>query len=182
MVRRVAIAVDKAYLLGVGSGGDPVKGLANYDATSAVQATSTGAASLANLRSLRKDLGAWGLDTNEVTFVVSTDIYYDLLDDTLFQTWDKVGPKATLLTGSVGMIGNSNVLVSSQFPTKAGGSTSATTNIAAIAVATGNQRGLRFDTQDLVETQRKVLVASLRTGVTQISTNLGMGVSTFRWS
>lgn len=187
MVRRVALAVDKAYLLGAGAGADPVKGLAIYDATSAVQATNTGAASIANLRALRKDLGAWGLDTNEVTYVVSTDIYYDLLDDTLFQTVDKVGTRATLLTGQVGSIGNSPVLVSSQFPTKAGGSTSAVTNIGAIAVATGNfiagnQRGLRFDTQDLVETQRKVLVASLRTGVTQVTTNLGQGVSTFRWS
>jgi HK97 family phage prohead protease/HK97 family phage major capsid protein len=187
MVRRVALAVDKAYLLGAGAGADPVKGLAIYDATSAVQATNTGAASIANMRALRKDLGAWGLDTADVQYIVSTDIYYDLLDDTLFQTMDKVGVKATLLTGQVGTIGNSPVLVSSQFPTKAGGSTSATTNIGAIAVASanflaGNQRGLRFDTQDLVETQRKVLVASLRTGVTQVTTNLGQGVSTFRWS
>ena len=187
MVRRVALAVDKAYLLGAGAGADPVKGLAIYDATSAVQATNTGAASIANLRALRKDLGAWGLDTNEVTYIVSTDIYYDLLEDTSFMTFDKVGPRATILTGQVGTVGNSPVLVSSQFPTKAGGSSSATTNIGAIAVATGNfiagnQRGLRFDTQDLVETQRKVLVASLRTGVTQVTTNLGQGVSTFRWS
>ena len=187
MVRRVALAVDKAYLLGAGAGADPVKGLCTYDATSAVVATNTGAATIANMRSLRKDLGAWGLDTNEVTYIVSTDVYYDLLDDTNFLTWDKAGPRATILTGSVGTIGNSNVLVSSQFPTKAGGSTSATTNYAAIAVASanflaGNQRGLRFDTQDLVETQRKVLVASLRTGVTQVTTNLGVGASVLRWS
>lgn len=187
MVRRVALAVDKAYLLGAGAGADPVKGLATYDATSAIVATNTGAATLANMRSLRKDLGAWGLDQNEVTYIVSTDVYYDLLDDTNFLTWDKAGPRASILTGSVGTIGSSNVLVSSQFPTKAGGSTSATTNYAAIAVASanflaGNQRGLRFDTQDLVETQRKVLVASLRTGVTQVTTNLGQGVSVLRWS
>jgi len=187
MVRRVALAVDKAYLLGAGAGADPVKGLCTYDATSAVVATNTGAASIANLRSLRRDMGAWGLDTNEVTYIVSTDVYYDLLDDTNFLTWDKAGPRATILTGQVGTVGNSPVLVSSQFPTKAGGSTSATTNYAAIAVASanflaGNQRGLRFDTQDLVETQRKVLVASLRTGVTQVTTNLGIGASVLRWS
>lgn len=187
MIRRVAKSVDLAMLRGAGSGADPVKGLAIYDATSAVTATSTGAASVANLRSLRKDLGVWGLDTADVTYVVSTDIYYDLLDDTLFQTMDKVGPKATLLTGQIGLIGNSPVLVSSEFPTKAGGSTSASTNIGAIAVATanfivGNQRGMRFDTQDLVETQRKVLVASLRTGMVQLTTNHGMGVSAFRWT
>jgi HK97 family phage prohead protease/HK97 family phage major capsid protein len=187
MIRRVAKSVDLAFLRGAGSGADPVKGICGYDATSAVVATNTGAASIANLRSLRKDMGFWGLDPADVTYVVSQDVYYDLLDDTLFQTMDKVGPKATLLTGQIGLIGNSPVIVSAQFPTKAGGSTSATTNIAAVAFATanflvGNQRGLRFDTQDLVETQRKVLVASLRTGMTQLTTNNGQAVSVLRWS
>lgn len=187
LVRRIARGVDKAILLGAGAGGDPVKGVSTYDTTSAVTATNTGAASIANLRSLRKDLGAWGLDPAEVVYVVSTEVYYDLLDDTAFQTMDKVGAKATLLTGQVGTIGNSPVLVSAEFPTKAGGSTSATTNYGAIAVAPGNfmvgvQRGMRFDTQDLVEYQRKVLVASLRTGMTQVTTNLGQGVSVLRWT
>lgn len=187
MVRRVSRAMDKAYLLGAGGGADPVKGAALYDATSVVVPTNTGAASIANLRALRKDLGAWGLSPEELVYVVSTDIYYDLLDDTTFQTMDKVGDKATLLRGQIGVIGNTPVLVSDQFPTKAGGAATASTNIGAICVApgnflAGNQRGLRFDTQDLVETQRRVLVASLRTGMTQITTNLGQGVSTLRWS
>jgi HK97 family phage prohead protease/HK97 family phage major capsid protein len=187
MIRRVARAMDKAYLMGAGAGGDPVKGLSIYDATSVVVPTNTGAASVANLRALRKDLGAWGLDPAEVTYVVSTEVYYDLLDDTLFQTMQNVGTQATLLTGQVGSIGNSPVLVSSEFPTKAGGAATAATNIGALAFASanfmaGNQRGLRFDTQDLVESQRKVLVASLRTGLVQTTTNLGQGVSTLRWS
>jgi HK97 family phage prohead protease/HK97 family phage major capsid protein len=187
MVRRVARAIDKAYLLGAGAGADPVKGLAAYDGTSAVTATNTGACSIANLRSLRKDLGAWGLEPSELAYIVSTEVYYDLLDDTSFQTMDKVGPAATLLTGQVGFIGNTPVLVSSQFPVKAGGAATATTNIGALCVApgnfiAGNQRGLRFDTQDLVETQRKVLVSSMRTGLTQVTTNLGQGVSVLRWS
>ena len=187
MIRRVARAMDKAYLMGAGSGADPVKGISIYDATSAVTPTNTGVASVANLRALRKDMGAWGLDPAEVTYIVSTEVYYDLLDDTLFQTMQNVGTQATLLTGQVGSIGNSPVLVSSEFPTKAGGAATASTNIGALAFASanfmaGNQRGLRFDTQDLVETQRKVLVASLRTGLVQTTTNLGQGVSTLRWS
>ena len=183
MVRRISRGVDNAFLVGT----SPVAGLCSYDATSAVNATNTGKATVANLVSLRRDLGAWGLDPAEVTYIVSTDVYYDLLDDTTFQTMNQVGLQATLLTGQVGVIGNSPVLVSAEFPAKAGGTTTATTNIAALALASsnfivGNQRGLRFDTQDLVETQRKVLVASLRTGMTQISTNLGVGLSVLRWS
>lgn len=187
MVRRISRAIDRAFLYGVGSGADPVKGVASYDTTSAITATATGAASIANMLALRKDLGAWGLDPAEIVYVVSTDIYYDLLADTSFLTVDKIGDRATLRTGQVGSIGNSPVLVSAEFPSKASGSSSATTNYGAVCLApgnflVGNQRGLRFDTQDLVETQKKVLVASLRTGMTQVTTNLGQGVSVFRWS
>ena len=181
MIRRTARAVDKAFLLGAGTGADPVKGLAAYDAVSAVAPTVGGAATIAHLRALRKDLGAWGLDPSELVYVVSTDVYYDLLDDTSFQTMDKVGAQATLLTGQVGVLGNTPVLVSSEYANKAEG------EVGAICVApanflVGNQRGLRIDTQELVETQRRVLVASLRTGMTQTTTNLGAGVSALRWA
>lgn len=187
MIRRVAKAVDKAFLLGAGGGADPVKGFAIYDATSTVVPTNTGSVSIANLRSLRQDLGVWGLTQSEMRYIVSTDVYYNLLDDTLFQTMDKVGPQATLLSGQIGMIGQTPVLVSDVFPTKAGGAATASTNIGAICVApanfiAGSQRGLRMDTQELVETQRRVMVASLRTGMTQLSTVNGMGVSTLRYS
>lgn len=187
MIRRLARSLDRAFLYGAGSGADPVKGLCSYDATSAVNVTTSGAVTVANMRSLRKDLGAWGLDPVDVMYIVSTDVYYDLLDDTIFQTMDKVGPKATLLTGQIGVIGNSPVLVSAEFPAKTGSSSSAVTNYAALAVTpgnflAGNQRGVRVDSQDLVEKQSKVLVASLRTGMTQLTTNLGQGVSVLRWS
>ena len=187
MVRRVARAVDRAYLMGAGSGSDPVKGLATYHTTSSVTPTNTGVCTIANLRALRKGLGAWGLDPAELVYIVSTEVYYDLLDDTTFQTMNQVGVQATLLTGQVGSLGNTPVLVSAEFPTKAGGAATASTNIGAICVAPGNflggnQRGLRFDTQELVETQRRVLVASLRTGMTQVTTNLGAGVTVLRWS
>lgn len=187
MIRRVAKAVDKAFLLGAGAGADPVKGFTIYDATSTVTPTNTGVVTIANLRALRQDLGAWGLTQNELAYVVSTDIYYNLLDDTSFQTMDKVGTQATLLTGQIGMIGQTPVIVSDAFPTKAGGAATASTNIGAMCVATanfiaGSQRGLRMDTQELVETQRRVMVASLRTGMTQLSTVNGQGVSTLRYS
>lgn len=182
MVRRVARAVDRAFLRGAGSGSDPVKGLASYDESSAVtlDISDNAVASVATLRSMRQDLGLWGLDPADVVYVVSSDVYYQLLNDSVFQTMDKVGPQATLLTGQIGMIGNSPVLVSSEFASKDAGT------VGAIAVApanflVGNQRGLRVDTQDLVETQRKVLVASLRTGLVQTTTNQGQGVSALRY-
>jgi HK97 family phage prohead protease/HK97 family phage major capsid protein len=186
MVRRVARAVDKAMINGAGAGADPVKGVAMYDATSAVTVDSSAAVTVANLRALRKDLGAWGLDPAELVYVVNTEVYYNLLDDSTFQTVDKVGPQATLLTGQIGSIANTPVVVSGEFPSIAEGAATAASNIAAFCFApanflVGNQRGLRVDTDDLVETQRRVLVASLRTGLTQLTTNLGGAVSTLRY-
>lgn len=186
LVRRVAKAVDKAFLLGAGAGADPVKGFLTYDTSSAVTSAVANKMTLANLRAIRADMGVWGLTQNELVFVVSTDGYYDLLEDTSFQTMDKVGPSATILTGQIGMVGQTPVLVSDGFPTKAAGLATATNNYGAMCLNVSNfiagaQRGLRMDTQELVETQRRVIVASLRTGMTQLSTVNGMGVSAFRW-
>lgn len=182
MVRRVARAVDRAFLRGAGAGADPVKGLATYDAVSAVNLdiSDNAKATVATLRALRADLGVWGLDPAEVLFVVSSEVYYDLLEDTNFMTMDKVGPAATILTGQIGTVANIPVLVSGEFDSKGAGA------VGAVAFApgnfvVGNQRGLRIDTQDLVETQRKVMVASLRTGMTQVTTNLGGAVSALRY-
>lgn len=189
MVRRTARSIDKAFLLGAGSGGDPVKGLAVWAGTSSTVAAVATKVTVANLISLRKDLGALGLDPASVTFFVNTDVYYDLLQDTTFQTMNQVGPQATLLTGQIGQIGGSPVLVSGELPAKfsAANTASTTTNIGAVALYSpnfivGNQRGLRFDTQELVETQRRILVASMRTGLMQISSNLGAGVAALRYT
>jgi HK97 family phage prohead protease/HK97 family phage major capsid protein len=189
MVRRVARAVDRAMLRGAGAGADPVKGLATYDAASAVNLDIDGATiatgnyaklTVEALRALRRDVGVWGLDPSELVYIVSTDCYYDLLDDSNFLTVDKVGDRATLLTGQIGSVANTPVLVSGEFADKGAG------EVAAICYApanflVGNQRGLRVDTDDLVETQRRVMVASLRTGMTQVTTNYGQGVSALRY-
>lgn len=183
MVRRVARAVDRAMLRGAGSGADPVKGLAAYDAVSAVTLDISNAekTTVAKLQAMRRDLGAWGLDPAELVYIVSTEGYYDLLEDTNFLTVDKVGnDRATLLTGQIGAIGNTPVLVSAEFADKADGAVNAIC-FAPGNFLVGNQRGLRVDTQDLVETQRRVMVASLRTGMTQVTTNLGPAVSALRF-
>ncbi len=181
MVRRTARAVDRAMLRGAGAGADPVKGLVTYDVASSVTLAAAGTATVANLRALRKDLGAWGLDPSQLIYIVNTEIYYQLLEDATFQTVDKIGSQATLLTGQIGSIANTPVLVSAEFDAIGAGAAGALCFNPGNFVV-GNQRGLRFDTQDLVETQRKVLVASLRTGMTQITTNLGGAVSALRYT
>lgn len=182
MIRRLARAIDRAYLRGAGAGADPVKGLATYDAVSAVtQSIAGGPMTIAKMRNLRKDLGAWGLDPAGLLYIVSTDVMYDLLDDDDFQTMDKVGNLATFVSGQIGVIGNTPVVVSAEFDTKAN------LAIGALCLApqnfiAGNQRGLRMDTDVDVINQRNVLVASMRTGMTQLTTNLGAGVSAMQWT
>ena len=182
MVRRVAKAVDKAMLLGAGSGADPVKGLTVFATnTTATGNTVAAGMTVAKMRALRQNLGAWGLDPADVIYIVNTDTYYQLLDDTVFQTMNQVGPQATLLTGQIGQIGGSPVLVSAEYAAPGTGVAGAiAVNTANFIV--GNQRGLRIDTQELVETQRRVMVASLRTGMTQISTVNGNSVAAHKYT
>ena len=198
MVRRIARAIDRAFVQGAGSGQDPVKGLTKYSntAATAVNAATATAVTVANMRAMRAKLGVMGLDPADVTFIVNSSVYYDLLEDTTFQTMNQVGVQATLLTGQIGQIGNSPVLVSGELPDKPSSGTAigsspaawaADTNVGALAVYTtnfvvGNQRGLRMDTQELVETQRRVMVASLRTGFMQLSTAYGAGVVSLRYA
>ena len=194
MVRRIARSMDKALLLGAGSGTDPIKGLAKYyDSVTATSQAVASKVTVEKLRALRAALGTLGLDPAEVTYFVNNDVYYNLLDDEKFQTMNQVGVQATLLTGQIGTIGNSPVLVSGELPSMPTSSAAASagvtgvTNVGALAVYTpnfviGNQRGLRLDTQDLVEQQRRVMVSSMRMGFTQLSTNLGAGVAALRYT
>jgi HK97 family phage major capsid protein len=189
MIRRIARAVDKALLRGAGGTGDPITGLASAagSTTQTGITNTTTAVTVANLRNMRKQLGVWGLDPADVVYIVNSSVYYNLLEDTVFQTMNQVGPAATLLTGQIGQIGNSPVLVSGELgdPSATAGTTFA--NVGAICVApgnfvVGNQRGLRIDTQELVETQRRVMVASLRTGFVQVTSNYGAGVTRLIYS
>ena len=182
MIRRVARGVDKAFLLGAGDATTPVKGLSNWATnTTATGNTTTAGLTVAKLRTLRQGLGVWGLDPQEVIYIVNTDVYYNLLDDEKFQTMNQVGTQATLLTGQIGQIGGSPVLVSGEFATPGTGVPGAIcVNPGNFIV--GNQRGLRIDTQELVETQRRVMVASLRTGMTRVTNNYGAGVTAHKYT
>jgi N4-gp56 family major capsid protein len=128
----------------------------------------------------RRKLGAWGLNPNELVAFVSTQAYYELLEDEKFLTVDKAGPAATILTGQVGSIGNTPVIVSSSFDTAAvGGAAAVIVNPSNFLV--GTHRGMRVDSDDEVVNQRSVLVASMRIGMTQLSTVDGQGVVAIRY-
>jgi HK97 family phage prohead protease/HK97 family phage major capsid protein len=204
MARRMAKTLDKAMLLGDGTGSGTagtgqiaalVKGLASYHpvggvaasagvnpASAAVTLDISDAAkfSVAKAMEARKNLGAFGLIPSELVMFVSTQAYYELLEDEKFLTVDKAGPAATLLTGQVGSVGNTPVIVSASFEAANAG------EVAAIIVnpmnfLAGTHRGMRVDSDDEVINQRSVLVASMRIGMTQLSRIDGEGVIAVRY-
>lgn len=181
MVRRTAKSWDKALLIGQATAADPIKGLTTYEAAlDNTEVAVASAVTTGTLRTLRKNLGVWGLDPAQVVFFVNTDVYYELLEDTTFQTMDKVGDRATVLSGQIGSVGGSPVIVSGEMGAKSVG------NFGAIAVNTGNfmvgnYKGLNVESDYLVEQQQRILVASLRTGFQQITTVDGQAVSCQRW-
>ena len=193
MARRMAKTLDKAMLLGDGTGAGStsgqtaalVKGLASYDTVvnafgGTLDISDAAKFTVAKAMAARKALGAWGLNPSELVLFVSTQAYYELLEDTNFLTVDKAGPSATILTGQVGSVGNTPVVVSASFDAAAAG------NAAAVIVNPmnflgGTHRGMRVDSDDIVAEQRSILVASMRIGMTQLSTVDGQGVATVRY-
>lgn len=184
--RRMAKALDKAMLIGAAGASDPIKGIATYDATGVpargIDISASEKLTVAKVMAARKALGAWGLTPSELVIFVSTQGYYELLEDSNFLTIDKAGPNATLFTGQIGSVGNTPVLVSATIPA----ATPLPDELAAVIVnprnfLVGTHRGMRLDSDDEVINQRSVLVASMRIGMTQLSTVDGNGVACVRY-
>lgn len=115
------------------------------------------------LLALRTNMGKYGRRPSDVMYIVSLDCYYALLEDPDFQNIDEVGNLATKVTGEVGRLWGSSVLVCDEFPTAADG--------AAFAVAVNPrnfivpvQRGVIVEQDYEVANQRRVLVATQRRG------------------
>ncbi len=182
LIRRSARSIDKALLIGTASGVDPLKGITVW-ATAGDQVTvaTTAKPTVATLAALRREMGDWGLDPSGVVYIVSSDVYYDLLDDDDFRTNEKVGNNATILNGQIGNCNGSPVLVSGEFASKGNGV------IGAVAVAPrnfifGQYKTLRVETDTDVEKQRRILVATQRLAFQQISSTNGNGAGTLKWT
>lgn len=115
------------------------------------------------LLELRTNMGKYGRRPSDVIYVVSIDCYYALLEDPDFQNINEVGDLATKITGEVGRLWGSSVVVCDEFPTAADG--------AAFAVAVNPrnfvvpvQRGVTIEQDYEVSNQRRLLVATQRRG------------------
>ena len=122
-----------------------------------------------NLLTARKAMGKYGLNPSDVTYIVSSASYYDLLSDSAFQTLDEVGSDlAVRITGTIGAVFGSPVVVSEEFPAD-----NTNGNMAAVAVYARNYviprlRGVTVEQDYEVMNQRRVIVATQSLGFEEI--------------
>ena len=179
MVRSHARAIENAILAGddadgaFGTSGASFEGLLHLARNDSdyTQPSGTFAAgdsvTAADLLGLRKNMGKYGVNPSDVVYVVSQDVYYNLLEDAEFQDANLVGDMATKLSGEIGQVFGSRVLLCDEFATKAAA------KFNAIAVYPRNYvmprlRGVTIESDYEVANQRRVLVASQRLGFTDL--------------
>ena len=112
-------------------------------------------------------MGKYGIRPQDVVYIVSVSEYHNLISDSAYADSSQVEGLATKLTGQVGQVYGSPVLVSDEF------ATAAVSKFYAVAVNTRNfviprLRGVTVESDYEVANQRRVLVASQRLGFTDI--------------
>jgi len=178
MVRSHARGIENAILAGNHDNGVYTSGafeglLAAADSDNHESVVGTGgfaasdAVTAANLLAMRKNMGKYGVNPSDVVYIVSQDVYFNLLEDAEFQDANLVGDMATKLSGEIGQVFGSRVLLCDEFASKAADI------YGAVAVYTRNYvmprlRGVTVESDYEVAAQRRVLVASQRIGFTDL--------------
>jgi len=185
IVRAHARGVENALLVGnhadgvYGTSGATFEGLVTMAGSNKTQsATAFASESLTALHLLaaRKNMGKYGMNPADVTYIVNSTEYYSLLQDAEFQDVNLVGDVATKLRGEIGSVFGSKVIVCDEFATPA------VAKFYAIAVYAKNYvmprlRGMTIESDYEVANQRRVLVASQRLGFTDM-----IDASTSAWA
>lgn len=180
MIRQHARGVENLILLaghadGAYSGLTAAQGLIKYCSTQSrdLNTGTTGtlpALTAAALLTLRKNMGKYGIRPGDIRYIVSERGYFELLEDAEFQDFNLVSNQATKLTGEVGQIFGSPVMVCDEF------ASAAAEKHYALAVNTRNfviprLRGITVESDYSVEDQHRVLVTTQRLGFKEIIPN-----------
>ena len=173
VARAHARAVDNAIINGSGS----ITGLDGYAAASgssidldgaSIAAGNSATLTAAGLLTARKAMGKYGVNPADVAYIVSQARYFELIEDAGFQDVTDVGSDlATKITGQIGSVFGSPVIVSDSFAAEGAGVP------AAFAVNARNYviprlRGVTVETDYEVGNQRNVVVASQALGFEEL--------------
>ena len=176
MVRAHARGMENAILLGNNAQGTYTSGIFDglvhkaTDASNVIVGTDAAATEkleASDLLLMRKSMCKYGVNPNEVVYIVSQESYYNLLEDAEFQDVNLVGDMSTKLSGEIGQVFGSRVIICDEFPARA------TNKTHAVALYARNfimprLRGVTIESDYDVENQRRVLVASQRLGFDDI--------------
>jgi len=182
LVEGVARAHGRAVEAAILNGNGTISGLDGHGAIATAKHDIDGASLAsgnfstmtgAQLLAARKEMGKYGLNPSDVTFIVSQNMYYDLLSDSAFQSLDEVGTELAIkVTGTVGAVFGSPVVVSEEFAAEAAGVP------VAFAVYARNYvlprlRGVTVEQDYEVLNQRRVIVATQSLGFNEIVAGAG---------
>jgi len=180
VARAHARAVDNAIINGTAGGDegfDGLEALAGNNSVAVLDAVGGGSVdtsvTAAEFLAGRKLMGKYGMDPSDLVYVVSQARYYDLLSDAAFADITDVGSDiATKITGTVGAIYGTPVIVSDQLETEA--------NTASVGYCVNVRnhviprlRGVSVEQDYEVMNQRNVIVASQSLGFNQLRANNG---------
>jgi len=176
LVEGVARAHGRAVEGAILNGGGSISGLDGVAAAATAKHDISGNAGAgdfntmtgAQLLAARKEMGKYGLNPSEVTYIVSPNMYYDLLSDSAFQTLDEVGSDLAIrVVGTIGAVFGSPVIVSEEFAAESAGVP------VAFAVYARNYvvprlRGVTVEQDYEVMNQRRVIVATQSLGFEEL--------------
>ena len=177
VARAHARAVDAALLTGTSGGAEAFDGLEALSGSNAfetsVNAAGAGVVDAADFLSARKLMGKYGMMPEDLIYVVSQKRYYDLIADAGFADITDVGSDvATKITGSVGSIFGTPVVVSDQLEAEgASASVGYAVNVRNHVIP--RLRGVSVEQDYEVLNQRRVIVASQSLGFNQLVANNG---------
>tara|TARA_B100001094_G_scaffold332903_1_gene407216 strand:- start:2345 stop:4351 length:2007 start_codon:yes stop_codon:yes gene_type:complete len=177
LVEGVARAHGRAVEGAILNGGGSISGLdgvaaaatAKHDIDGGSVASGNFATMTASqLLAARKEMGKYGLNPSDITYIVSPNMYYDLLGDSAFQTLDEVGSDLAIrVVGTIGAVFGSPVIVSEEFAAESAGVP------VAFAVYSRNYviprlRGVTVEQDYEVMNQRRVIVATQSLGFEEL--------------
>jgi len=183
LMRRMSRSSDRSLLRGVGAtAADPIKGLAQYalDAGNNYELSIGGGDKFTalHLQKARRQLGVFGLRPRDIAYVLSTDAYYDLLEDPDMRKYFDVGPAdATILNGQVASVNGTPIILSDEFAAKGVNATAGlVVNMRNFVV--GNLRNITLRTDTEIASDSNLLVATRRFGMVEMEAG---AVSAIQW-
>ena len=181
LARAHARAIDASILLGtanqaglVGGAGTDFAGteLADIWGGTALALDGSGALTGANLLAARSEMGKYGVNPNDVAYVVNVEEYFNLIADAAFSDISEVGSDIAMkVVGQVGSIYGSPVVVSDQIARTANSTAACAVNVHNYLMPRLKSVGIETDYE--VAGQRTAVVASQSRGFEELVAGAG---------